>query len=99
MSSSSLMIVASQWLGCFFSVVGSLLLASRTQWSAYGWLVAIVGNLAWIAFGWIGNAQSVLFQSLSFALINAIGAYRWLSTASSSYDRRSSAEQVVELQK
>jgi len=42
-----------------------------------GFMIFIVGSIAWMADGWLETRTSLVFQNVILLLINAIGVWRW----------------------
>jgi nicotinamide riboside transporter PnuC len=78
-----------QWLGCVFAVFGALLLASKTPRSGYGFILYLISNVFWIAYGLAVNARGLLVMQIFFSITSLIGIYRWfeLSFLDSSLSR------------
>jgi hypothetical protein len=67
-----------QWFGCLLGVLGSLLLASNSRVSGWGFVFFLASNFAWILFGIITQTPGLIAMQLSFVIINVYGTYRWL---------------------
>ena len=59
-------------------LLGSLLLALRLRWSAWGWVAFLLSNAGWLVFAW-GNGHWGLFvQQCGFTLTSLMGIWRWV---------------------
>jgi hypothetical protein len=67
-----------QWLGCLTGVLGSCLLAWRSSWSGWGFVVYLVSNACWIAFGLLTHAPGLVVMQMAFTVTSAVGVWRWL---------------------
>jgi hypothetical protein len=67
-----------QWLGCITGVLGSGLLAWRSRWSGWGFVVYLVSNSCWIAFGLLTHAPGLVVMQAMFTVTSAVGVWRWL---------------------
>lgn len=67
-----------QWVGCATGVVGSALLAWRSKWSGWGFVVYLLSNSCWIGFGVLTKAPGLVVMQLVFTATSAIGVWRWL---------------------
>jgi len=67
-----------QWLGCATGVLGSVLLAWRSRWSGWGFVVYLISNACWIVFGLMSGAPGLVTMQLIFTATSAIGVWRWL---------------------
>lgn len=66
-----------QWFGCAFGVTGSLVLASRTTRSGWGFILFLISNVFWIAYGIEIGARGLLVMQVFFSITSLIGIYRW----------------------
>lgn len=67
-----------QWLGCATGATGSLLLATNTRNSGWGFVLFLISNGFWAAFGIVTNAPGLIAMQAIFTATSAIGIYRWL---------------------
>lgn len=67
-----------QWLGCFAGASGSLLLATKTQYSGWGFVLFLISNGFWTAYGLLINAPGLIAMQVIFIVTSTIGIYRWL---------------------
>ncbi len=67
-----------QWLGCVTSVCGSLLLASKTKRSGWGFVLFLISNGFWAAYGIATHAPGLLVMQIVFTITSTVGIYRWL---------------------
>ena len=67
-----------QWLGCITGVAGSLLLALNTRQSGWGFVLFLVSNGFWAAYGFQTGAFGLLAMQGVFTITSLIGIQRWL---------------------
>lgn len=67
-----------QWVGCATGLAGSALLAWRSRWSGWGFVVYLVSNACWVAFGLLTQAPGLIAMQIGFFVISGVGAWRWL---------------------
>jgi hypothetical protein len=73
--------VLTQWMGSALGIVGALLLALNTPWSAYGWISFLLSNFAWILFAYRKQLWSMLVMQLVFTGTSVLGIYQWILMA------------------
>lgn len=59
-------------------LLGALLLATRSRFAGWAFVVWMVSNIGWITFGAGHNHWGLVIQHVAFALTSAIGIWRWL---------------------
>lgn len=69
---------ALQWLGCATGASGALLLATKTKYSGYGFILFLISNLFWTAYGFAIHAPGLIVMQGIFTITSVIGIYRWL---------------------
>lgn len=67
-----------EWGGAITGSVGSLLLATNTMYSGWGFPLFLISNGFWIAFGLQKRAPGLVAMQLVFTATSAVGVYRWL---------------------
>lgn len=67
-----------EWLGCIFGVTGAAYLARNSRWSGYGFIFFLASNVAWISFGIMTDAYSMLVMQCAFTITSLVGIRRWL---------------------
>jgi len=69
---------ALEWTGAFFGIAGSLILASRSQYSQLCWLFWTFSNLSIMALCLFYTQQyGILLQQVFFMITNIIGLYKY----------------------
>jgi hypothetical protein len=68
-----------QWAGCATGMLGSLLLATKTRFSGWGFAVYLLSNGFWIGYGLIVGAPAIVVQQLFFTGTSLLGIWRWLA--------------------
>lgn len=66
-----------QWVGCFLAVGGSLLLALNNRLSGWGFVLFLLSNFCWLAFGFMTQAPGLVTMQVLFIAVNLVGVYRW----------------------
>lgn len=69
---------ALQWAGCATGVTGALLLALNTKHSGWGFVLFLISNGFWTAFGIQTNAPGLITTQVIFTATSLLGIYRWL---------------------
>lgn len=72
---------ALQWAGCASGVAGALLLALNTRHSGWGFVLFLISNGFWTAFGIQTNAPGLVTTQIIFTGTSVLGIYRWLVVA------------------
>jgi hypothetical protein len=67
-----------EWAGCAFGVAGSLALALKVKRSGWGFVLYLVSNGAWLAFGLATGVYGLALQHAAFTATSALGVWRWL---------------------
>ena len=74
MSAQALLELASGALG----ITGALLLALRSRWAGWAWVLWLASNLGWIAFGSFHGMWALVAQHAVFSITSVIGIRTWL---------------------
>lgn len=77
-----------QWAGCATGVAGALLLALNTKHSGWGFVLFLVSNTLWAAFGVLTNAPGLVATQAIFTVTSLLGICRWLVVARHSEESR-----------
>lgn len=72
---------ALQWAGCATGVAGALLLALNTKHAGWGFVLFLISNGFWTAFGIQTNAPGLITTQIIFTATSLLGIYRWLVVA------------------
>ncbi|GAB4129835.1 MAG: hypothetical protein Fur0040_12470 [Sideroxydans sp.] len=72
------MIEAIEWTGCIIGLCGAMLLAMNTRYSAWGWVLFLLSNAAWILFGLMTHATGLVVMQLGFTITSLMGVWKWL---------------------
>ncbi len=70
-----------QWAGCITGVAGASLLALNTNHSGWGFVLFLISNGFWMAFGIQTNAPGLIATQAVFTATSLLGSYRWLMSA------------------
>lgn len=77
-----------QWAGCATGVTGALLLALNTKHSGWGFVLFLVSNALWAAFGILTNAPGLVATQAIFTVTSLLGICRWLIVAKHGEEKR-----------
>jgi len=72
------MIESIEWVGCITGLSGSILLATNSRYSQWGWIILIVSNIIWIIYGVLTHANGLIIQQIGFIITSMIGIWRWM---------------------
>ena len=72
---------ALQWAGCATGVAGAALLALNTKHSGWGFVLFLISNGFWTAFGIQTNAPGLITTQVVFTATSLLGIYRGLVVA------------------
>ena len=67
-----------QWAGCGTGVLGAILLATKTKWSGYGFLLFLASSVFWMAYGVVTHTEGLITQQVVFTLTSLAGIWKWL---------------------
>lgn len=59
-------------------VIGSLLLATKSRWAGWAFVVWLFSNAGWMAFGVLRGHWFLVAQNAVFAVTSCIGLWVWL---------------------
>lgn len=76
-----------QWMGCATALGGSLLLALNCRVSGWGFVLFLISNAFWLAFGFVVNAPGVVVMNLGFAVTSCMGIWKWLISSVIEHNR------------
>ena len=66
-----------QWLGCATGAAGSLVLATKTKYSGWGFVLFLLSNVFWLSYAFLTNVPGLYTQQTIFFLTSVLGIYRW----------------------
>jgi hypothetical protein len=68
-----------KWSSCVCTVLGGVLVASKTNWSAYGFLFLAMGSSQMVAATYLMRDRALFAYSVCvFLFVDCFGIYRWL---------------------
>ena len=67
-----------QWGGCIFGIIGSSLLAWKSNYSGLGFVSYLVSNIFWILFGFTTGATGLITMQIVFTITSMVGIYKWV---------------------
>lgn len=71
---------AYEWTGACLGLAGAGLLSLNVKASRFGWLLFLLSNMAWIAYGIKAGAHGLIVMQIGFTFTSLVGVYRWLVT-------------------
>lgn len=67
-----------EWAGCALGVLGAVLVAVKSPHAHWAWVLWLVSNLSWTAYG-VGTGQaSIALQQGAFSITSMLGLWHWL---------------------
>lgn len=67
-----------EWVGCFAGLCGAALLAWKCKYSGWAFVVYLVSNGAWIAYGLLSHTPGMVVMQIGFTVTSVIGIWNWL---------------------
>ena len=67
-----------EWGGAVGGAAGALLLACNNRWSGYGFVLFLLSNFAWIAYGLLAAQKGIVFMQVVCTGTTLVGIWRWL---------------------
>jgi hypothetical protein len=71
-------LLAIEWGGACFGVLGTILLALNGPRAGWGFVAYLASNLAWIASSWMQGQWPLLTQQIIFLASSLLGIWVWL---------------------
>lgn len=65
-------------IAAVFGLLGSLLLATKGRWAAWGWVAYLISNIGWLAFSYGHGYHYMLAQQIGFTVVSLVGIWVWL---------------------
>ena len=66
------------WIGSGLGLAGAGLLAANIDGSAYGWLLFLLSNAAWVIYGIQARTWSLVTMQVGFTGTSMLGIWRWI---------------------
>jgi hypothetical protein len=67
-----------EWVGCALGILGAVLVAVKSPHAHWAWVLWLVSNLSWTAYG-LGTGQtSIALQQGAFSITSMIGLWHWV---------------------
>lgn len=67
-----------EWVGCALGVTGAVLVAVKSRHARWAWVMWLVSNLCWTAYG-IGTGNlAITLQQGAFSVTSMIGLWHWV---------------------
>ncbi len=67
-----------EWIGFATGSAGALLLALRVRCSGWGFVLFLVSNGCWIAYGASAGALGLVLMQIIMTGTSLVGIYRWI---------------------
>jgi len=67
-----------EWVGAFFGVLGTVLLALRGPRAGMGFVAYLVSNACWLTSSWIQLQWPLFGQQMAFLASSLLGIWLWL---------------------
>lgn len=67
-----------EWIGAAAGATGALLLAMNCRWSGYGFVLFLLSNAGWMAYGLLTQTFGLVFMQFVCTGTSLFGIYRWL---------------------
>lgn len=64
------------WIGTITALAGAYLLSFDKTWSRWGWVLYLVSNVAWVAYGVHSDVWSLVIMQIGFMGATLNGIYR-----------------------
>lgn len=65
-------------VSALLGLTGAVLLALKSRWAGWAWVVWLVSNVGWVAFGAAGGHWFLVAQNLGFSITSLMGVWTWL---------------------
>ena len=65
-------------ISALMGMIGALLLATRSRFAGWAFVLWLISNVGWIIFGASNQHWFFIVQQLVFTVTSVIGIYRWL---------------------
>lgn len=67
-----------EWSDAAITIMGGLLLASRSEAAAWSWVLFTIGNVVAIAYALQTHQHGILVKQAALLGISLLGIWRWL---------------------
>lgn len=67
-----------EWLGCALGILGAVLVAVKSPHAHWAWVLWLVSNLSWTAYGLGSGQTSIALQQGAFSITSMIGLWHWV---------------------
>ena len=72
------MLTALEWAGAAGGAIGALLLACNSRFSGYGFVLFLLSNAAWMAYGVLTGTLGLVAMQTVCTGTSLLGIWRWL---------------------
>lgn len=70
---------ATEWAGCCSGLVGAAVLALNASFSGWGFVLFLLSNMFWIAYGYMTGTKSLVLMQIGFTLTSMMGIWNWIA--------------------
>lgn len=67
-----------EFVSAALGIAGALLLATKSRWAGWAFVLWLASNLGWVTFGVTHGMWALVAQHLAFSITSAIGIRTWL---------------------
>jgi nicotinamide riboside transporter PnuC len=67
-----------EWIGTTMGILGSVMVASKSRYSPYGWIAFLMSSMSLAKFGFMTGAYGLLTLEAVFICTNVLGLWQWL---------------------
>lgn len=69
---------SAEWAGCCSGLIGAGVLALNTTFSGWGFVLFLLSNFFWIAYGYMTKTKSLVLMQAGFTLTSVVGIWNWI---------------------
>lgn len=66
-----------RWVPTFMFFIAAILLATKTEYSKFGFPIFFTGHLIFLISSWKINDRPLILSNAGFMVIDAVSIYRW----------------------
>jgi hypothetical protein len=72
-----MLLFALEWSGCVLGLFGALLQALNVRFSAWGFVLFLLSNFAWLGFAYLTSTSGLSVMNIGYTATSILGIYRW----------------------
>ncbi|SFR79612.1 PRC-barrel domain-containing protein [Sphingomonas jatrophae] len=86
------------WIAPAATMIAAMMTAANlgARFTGWGFVVFLVGAIAWVIVGWTSDQQNLLLSNAFLAVVNVVGIWRWLGRKARFDDAAEAAERQSE---